>query len=73
MANFPRLILPLSLSYDHRVIDGATAARFTFHLVEVLADMRRLLFRKDLSLRKYEDKNFKEHIFLHSATDFIRS
>ncbi|PTR15583.1 pyruvate dehydrogenase E2 component (dihydrolipoamide acetyltransferase) [Nitrosospira sp. Nsp2] len=39
----PRLILPLSLSYDHRVIDGATAARFTTHLVEVLADMRRVL------------------------------
>ena len=36
----PRLMLPLSLSYDHRVIDGAMAARFTFHLVEVLADMR---------------------------------
>ena len=36
----PRLILPLSLSYDHRVIDGATAARFTSHLVEVLADLR---------------------------------
>lgn len=39
----PRLILPLSLSYDHRVIDGATAARFTTHLVEVLADLRRVL------------------------------
>ena len=39
----PRLMLPLSLSYDHRVIDGATAARFTAHLVEVLADMRRVL------------------------------
>jgi pyruvate dehydrogenase E2 component (dihydrolipoamide acetyltransferase) len=39
----PRLMLPLSLSYDHRVIDGATAARFTSHLVEVLADMRRVL------------------------------
>ncbi len=36
----PRLILPLSLSYDHRVIDGATAARFTTHLSEVLTDMR---------------------------------
>jgi pyruvate dehydrogenase E2 component (dihydrolipoamide acetyltransferase) len=39
----PRLMLPLSLSYDHRVIDGAMAARFTSHLVEVLADMRRVL------------------------------
>jgi pyruvate dehydrogenase E2 component (dihydrolipoamide acetyltransferase) len=39
----PRLVLPLSLSYDHRVIDGATAARFTSHLVEVLADLRRVL------------------------------
>lgn len=36
----PRLILPLSLSYDHRVIDGAAAARFTAHLAEVLTDMR---------------------------------
>jgi len=39
----PRLILPLSLSYDHRVIDGAAAARFTAHLAAVLADMRRVL------------------------------
>ena len=35
-----RLVLPLSLSYDHRVIDGASAARFTSHLAEVLTDMR---------------------------------
>jgi len=39
----PRRILPLSLSYDHRVIDGATAARFTDHLAGVLSDLRRLL------------------------------
>jgi pyruvate dehydrogenase E2 component (dihydrolipoamide acetyltransferase) len=39
----PRLILPLSLSYDHRVIDGASAARFTAYLGQVLADMRRTL------------------------------
>ena len=39
----PRLILPLSLSYDHRVIDGAAAARFAAYLAEVLADMRRVL------------------------------
>jgi pyruvate dehydrogenase E2 component (dihydrolipoamide acetyltransferase) len=39
----PRLMLPLSLSFDHRVIDGATAARFTSMLGEVLADMRRVL------------------------------
>jgi len=39
----PRLILPLSLSYDHRVIDGAAAARFNTFLVGVLADMRRVL------------------------------
>ncbi len=39
----PRLILPLSLSYDHRVIDGADAARFTNHLGRVLSDTRRLL------------------------------
>lgn len=40
----PRLLLPLSLSYDHRVIDGAQAARFTAHLADVLADMRLALF-----------------------------
>jgi len=39
----PRLMLPLDLSYDHRVIDGAEAARFTAHLVQVLEDPRRLL------------------------------
>ncbi|RRN81107.1 dihydrolipoyllysine-residue acetyltransferase [Pseudoxanthomonas sp. SGD-10] len=39
----PRLMLPLSLSYDHRVIDGAAAARFTSYLAQVLADMRRVL------------------------------
>jgi pyruvate dehydrogenase E2 component (dihydrolipoamide acetyltransferase) len=39
----PRLIVPLSLSYDHRVIDGALAARFITYLSEVLADMRRAL------------------------------
>ncbi|KGM51165.1 dihydrolipoamide acetyltransferase [Lysobacter concretionis Ko07 = DSM 16239] len=39
----PRLILPLSLSYDHRVIDGAAAARFAVYLAQALADMRRLL------------------------------
>jgi pyruvate dehydrogenase E2 component (dihydrolipoamide acetyltransferase) len=39
----PRLVLPLSLSYDHRVIDGAAAARFTAYLAQVLADMRRVL------------------------------
>ncbi len=39
----PRLMVPLSLSYDHRVIDGASAARFVAHLVEVLSDLRRAL------------------------------
>lgn len=39
----PRDMLPLSLSYDHRVIDGADAARFTTFLASVLADMRRAL------------------------------
>jgi pyruvate dehydrogenase E2 component (dihydrolipoamide acetyltransferase) len=39
----PRLMLPLSLSYDHRVIDGALAARFTRHLCQLLEDMRRLI------------------------------
>jgi pyruvate dehydrogenase E2 component (dihydrolipoamide acetyltransferase) len=39
----PRLMLPLSLSYDHRVIDGAAAARFVVHLTGVLSDLRRAL------------------------------
>ena len=39
----PRLMLPLSLSYDHRVIDGASAARFVKYLVTTLEDMRRVL------------------------------
>jgi pyruvate dehydrogenase E2 component (dihydrolipoamide acetyltransferase) len=39
----PRLMLPLSLSYDHRVIDGALAVRFTTYLCQVLSDLRRLL------------------------------
>jgi pyruvate dehydrogenase E2 component (dihydrolipoamide acetyltransferase) len=38
----PRLMLPLSLSYDHRVIDGASAARFIVYLAQTLADIRRL-------------------------------
>ncbi|WP_201316362.1 dihydrolipoyllysine-residue acetyltransferase [Dyella sp. EPa41] len=39
----PRLMLPLSLSYDHRVIDGALAARFASYLAQQLGDIRRLL------------------------------
>ena len=39
----PRLMVPLSLSYDHRVIDGAAAARFVVHLARVLSDLRRAL------------------------------
>ncbi len=39
----PRLVLPMSLSYDHRVIDGALAARFNAYLGQVLADYRRIL------------------------------
>ncbi len=39
----PRLMMPLSLSYDHRVIDGAMGARFSVYLGEVLADMRKTL------------------------------
>ncbi|HEY1567460.1 MAG TPA: dihydrolipoyllysine-residue acetyltransferase [Solirubrobacteraceae bacterium] len=39
----PRLMVPLSLSYDHRVIDGASAARFVAYLVGVLSDLRRAL------------------------------
>ena len=41
-AFMPRLMLPLSLSYDHRVIDGASAARFIVYLAQTLADIRRL-------------------------------
>ena len=39
----PRLMLPLSLSWDHRVIDGAAAARFNAYLVQILGDFRRVL------------------------------
>jgi pyruvate dehydrogenase E2 component (dihydrolipoamide acetyltransferase) len=39
----PRLILPLSLSWDHRAVDGAGAARFNAYLASLLADMRRLV------------------------------
>jgi pyruvate dehydrogenase E2 component (dihydrolipoamide acetyltransferase) len=39
----PRLMLPLSLSYDHRVVDGADGARFTTYLAKMLGDIRRLL------------------------------
>jgi pyruvate dehydrogenase E2 component (dihydrolipoamide acetyltransferase) len=39
----PRLLLPMSLSYDHRVIDGAAAARFVTYLGQLLADMRRVV------------------------------
>ncbi|HJP26645.1 MAG TPA: 2-oxo acid dehydrogenase subunit E2, partial [Arenicellales bacterium] len=39
----PRLMMPLDLSYDHRVIDGAEAARFMSHLSTTLSDPRRLL------------------------------
>ena len=39
----PRLVLPLSLSWDHRVVDGAAAARFNTHLAGLLGDARRML------------------------------
>lgn len=39
----PRLMCPLSLSFDHRVIDGAAAARFIRHLIQLLGDLRRLI------------------------------
>ena len=39
----PRLMLPLSLSYDHRVIDGAQGARFVTYLSQTLSDIRRLV------------------------------
>ena len=37
----PRLMMPLSLSYDHRVVDGALGARFSTYLVQVISDLRR--------------------------------
>ena len=39
----PRLMLPLSLTADHRVIDGALATRFNVHVAQLLADMRRMM------------------------------
>ena len=39
----PRLMLPLSLSYDHRVIDGADAARFIVYLSTVLSDLKKMI------------------------------
>ncbi len=39
----PRLMMPISLSYDHRVVDGAMGARFSVYLAEILADMRKTL------------------------------
>jgi len=39
----PRLMLPLSLTWDHRVVDGASAARFNAYLGQVLADFRRVM------------------------------
>ena len=39
----PRLMLPLSLTWDHRVIDGAAAARFNAYLGQILGDFRRVL------------------------------
>ena len=39
----PRLMLPLSLSYDHRVIDGAEGARFVRYICEILSDIRRII------------------------------
>lgn len=39
----PRLMMPFSLSYDHRVIDGAEGVRFTTYLAQLLGDIRRLL------------------------------
>jgi pyruvate dehydrogenase E2 component (dihydrolipoamide acetyltransferase) len=41
----PRMMLPMSLSYDHRVIDGADAARFVVHLAATLKDIRRVLLK----------------------------
>ena len=39
----PRLMLPLCVSYDHRIIDGALAARFARRLADILADVRELV------------------------------
>ena len=43
----PRLMLPLSLSYDHRVIDGALAARFAVHIGQVMSDIRKLVLQSN--------------------------
>ena len=39
----PRMILPMSLSYDHRVVDGAAGARFTTYLAALMSDIRKLV------------------------------
>ena len=39
----PRLMLPLSVSYDHRVVDGALGARFVTYLNQMLSDIRKVL------------------------------
>ena len=49
----PRLMQPLYVSYDHRVIDGALAARFTRHLCHVLEDVRRLVGTQELPLAEH--------------------
>ena len=51
----PRLMLPLSLSYDHRVIDGADGARFIMYLISRLSDIRTLLLITMGSGEKYGD------------------
>src|SRR5699024_8859343 len=49
----PRLMLPLSLSYDHRVIDGAAAARFNAYLAQLLADFRRIVLSRGAYVATY--------------------
>lgn len=48
----PRLVLPMSLSWDHRVVDGVAAARFLVYLSELLADFRRVLLQRMASQRE---------------------
>ena len=53
----PRLMLPLSLSWDHRVIDGAAAARFNAYLGAILADFRRTMLERSVRLTNPERSN----------------
>lgn len=55
----PRLMCPLSMSYDHRVIDGALAARFTVHLANMMSDIRKLILQLYKVLLKQDFKLYE--------------